>query len=165
MPEAFVPTDLLSPVSGNNPAPGTLVYLPYGKSYCLWGPAIEDSQLLLDLGGEKPLVVWLIKDDALGSSVKVDNWRIEADPATACNTENRRLPWGHAFVGPGVAGIVGRYAVGREELIAMQTDGELYRVAASSPSVAFSSWRIVVGAGADLQVLVQSSSFPIDTAE
>jgi hypothetical protein len=165
LPETFVPIDHLSPICGSNPPPGALVYLPYGKSYSLWGPVIDESQLMLDLGGEKPLIVWPIKEDGLGSSVKVDNWRIEVDPGSACDTKNRQPPWGHAFIGPKVAGIVGRYAIGRQELISMQTDGELYRAANSGPSGAFSVWRITVGTGADLNVLVKSSSFSISNVE
>jgi hypothetical protein len=49
-------------------SPRTLVYLPYGKSYSLWGNDLGDSGLLLDLGGEKPLLVWAIKEECLGAA-------------------------------------------------------------------------------------------------
>lgn len=165
MLDSYLPVDQLCATDSSIAAPGTLVYLPYGKSYSLWGEDLDDSRLLLDLGGEKPLLVWAIKEDGLGAAIRIDGWRLEVDPASACSVENQQLPWGHAFIAPGGAGIVGRYGTGRQPLMPMHVNGSIFRGSSSSARGAFRSWRIVAGANDMRAVLVDSASFTFGATE
>lgn len=164
MPDAYIPIDELSPVDSDTVPSGTLVYLPYGNSYALFGIDQDKSRLLFDLGGERPLLIWTIKDGGLGHAIALKDWRIEVDPASACKVENRLLPFGYAFIGPDGYGIVGRRATGREQAMPIYQDGTVYTGGSNPLRGAFHVWRIVCGSAEHPVILIESSTFSIETA-
>jgi hypothetical protein len=123
---------------------------------CQPGRWSTSARLLFDLGGEKPLHVWTIKEGGLGTAIVVEDWRIEVDPASALKVDNLHLPVGYAFNAAGEFGLVGRQAVGRGAAMPMKSDGTIYEGGVNNPRGAFQTWRIVTGPPEHPQVVVTS---------
>lgn len=162
MSASFVPIEILTPSDSDTLPAGSLVYLPYGGSYSLFGVDQDGGRLLLDLGGEKPLHVWTIKDGGLGTAIVVEGWRIEVDPASALEVNNMQIPVGYAFTTADGTGLVGRQAVGRGAAMPMKSDGTIYKGGANSLRGAFQTWRIVTGPLERPQVLLTSTDVEVE---
>lgn len=157
MSVSFVPIESLAPSDSDTLPAGSLVYLPYGESYSLFGVDQDGARLLFDLGGEKPLHVWTIKEGGLGTAIVVEDWRIEVDPASALKVDNLHLPVGYAFSAAGEFGLVGRQAVGRGAAMPLKSDGTIYEGGVNNLRGAFQTWQIVTGPPERPQVLVSST--------